>query len=56
MLFQKIMPEQEDTISLIKTLTTKTIENHSEEKEILLLFHSLQSNNIELNFELLLNY
>ena len=43
--------EQEDPISLIKTIITKTIENHPKEKETLLLLHSLKTNDIELTLE-----
>ena len=35
----------------IKTIITKTIENHSKEKETLLLLHSLKTNDIELTLE-----
>ena len=45
------LSEQEDPISLIKTIITKTIENHSEEKETLLLLDSLKTNDIELTLE-----
>ena len=45
------LSEQEDPISLIKTIITKTIENHSKEKETLLLLHSLNTNDIELTLE-----
>ena len=45
------LSEQEDPISLIKTIITKTIENHSEEKETLLLLSSIKTNDIELTLE-----
>ena len=45
------LSEQEDPISLIKTIITKTLENHSEEKETLLLLDSLKTNDIELTLE-----
>ena len=43
--------DQEDPISLIKTIITQTIENHSEEKETLLLLSSIKTNDIELTLE-----
>ena len=45
------LSEQEDPISFIETLITKTIENHSEEKETVLLLHSLKTSDIELTLE-----
>ena len=45
------LSEQEDPISLIKTIITKTIENHSEEKETLLLLSSIKTNDIEITLE-----
>ena len=45
------LSEQEDPISLIKTIITKTIENHSKEKETLFLLSSLKTNAIELTLE-----
>ena len=40
-----------DPISLIKTIITKTIENHSKEKETLYLLSSIKTNDIELTLE-----
>ena len=45
------LSEQEDPISLIKSLITKTIEAHSRTKKTLLLLHSLKTNDIELTLE-----
>ena len=43
--------EQDDPISLIKTIITKTIASHSKEKETILLLPSLKTNDIELTLE-----
>ena len=47
-----ILSEHQDPISFIKTIVTKTFENHSKEKETLLLLDSLKTNDIELSLEI----
>ena len=48
---QTNLSSQEDPISFIKNLITQTIDNHSDEKETLLLLHSLKTSEIELTLE-----
>ena len=48
---QIIMEKQDDPVSLIKTIITRTIEAHSKEKETLFLLHSLKTDEIDLTVQ-----